>query len=202
MSTSGTNFSSLPPAFDASPSRRAETLLTLTWRNKIQAGIRPAAKTLTESQKEHSDDREPVIVSAAERERSMPNTVTSVSRRASGRRTLWVSPEIDAADRRLAEARERVDRLSASIAEDMRLGSAKPEARELLAAYQQALREMVVDRDAVLAELRKTSPSDTEKRAGTDRDATPESSTAERAQAGNHGRQGNVTLPALRPRPH
>ena len=109
----------------------------------------------------------------------MSKIARSVSARASGRRTLWVSPELDAADRRLAEARERVDRLSAAIAQDMRLGSAKPEARELLAAYQQILREMVVHRDAALAEFRKTSPrSDTAERAHIDRNATPQSGTA------------------------
>ena len=88
----------------------------------------------------------------------MPKIARSVSGRASGRRTLWVSPELDAADRRLAAARERVDRLSAAIEQDMRLGSSNPEARELLAVCQQILREMHVHRDAVLAEFLKSGP--------------------------------------------
>ena len=105
----------------------------------------------------------------------MPNTVTSVSRRASGRRTLWVSPELDAADRRIADARERVARLSAAVEHDMRQGSPHPAARELLVACQQILREMVVHREAIVAEALKSPRSE---RARTDRTATPQSGTA------------------------
>ena len=79
--------------------------------------------------------------------------------KAAGKRTRWVWPELDLADLQVAEARARVDRLSAAIEQDMRRAGSTPEARELLTACRRILREMVAHRDAVFGEFLKASPS-------------------------------------------
>ena len=66
--------------------------------------------------------------------------------------------ELDRAERQVAEARGRVERLAKLLEADAQRGNATPRSRELLASRQRILREMIVHRDAVYVEFMKGRP--------------------------------------------
>ena len=69
------------------------------------------------------------------------------------------SPELDWADLQVAVARERVEKLTKQIDDDMRRGNPTAQSRALLTTCQQILREMVIHRDALFVEYMKGQPT-------------------------------------------
>ena len=80
-----------------------------------------------------------------------------------GRRT-WAptrqsrSPELDQAEAEVAEARKSVERQGKIVEDEMRRGSPTAAAREMLAACQSVLRQMMVHREAIVATFLKGKP--------------------------------------------
>ena len=66
--------------------------------------------------------------------------------------------EIAAADFRVAEARARVERWTRQVENELRRGSPATHSREVLAAFQEILGEMIARREAVVAEFMKRAP--------------------------------------------
>lgn len=68
------------------------------------------------------------------------------------------SPELGQADMDVAEARKSVDRHGKHVEDEMRRGNPTAAAREVLAACQAVLRQMMVHRDALVATFLKGKP--------------------------------------------
>ena len=87
------------------------------------------------------------------------STLDRITRAAGSGHRRAASPELDWADLQVTVARERVERLTKQIDDDMRRGNPTAESRALLTTCQQILREMVVHRDALFVEFMKGRPT-------------------------------------------
>ena len=81
-----------------------------------------------------------------------------VGRRTWGRARQPLPPELDQAERQVAEARRRVEGQGKLVEAEMRRGNPTLAARELLASCQAMLRELMVKRDAIFGAFMKTKP--------------------------------------------
>jgi hypothetical protein len=75
-----------------------------------------------------------------------------------GHQSRSTDSEVASADFQVADARAHVERWTRHVEDEMRRGSAATHSREILASFQEILREMITRRDAVVVEFMKGKP--------------------------------------------
>ena len=84
--------------------------------------------------------------------------VTRASPTRNGQRPGSTDAEVALADLRVADARTRVERWTRQVENEMRRGSPATHSREILAAFQEILAEMIARRGAVVVEFMEGKP--------------------------------------------